>query len=774
MVEDRHDLRMPVVGAVAWLTGIAAHLVPGPAPVYAVLGVTGVAGWLLRRRLGASAARLAVAAVLVAAAVLTSTVLRHEHTARSPVADLAAHRAAVTLTATVGSDPRLTRGQWNDRVVVRVRAHRVTAEEASYQLGASVLVLAPPSWQEVEVGERLRIEGRLDTAEDDPDLAAILLARGDPQRIRAPDVWWQAAEAVRASLRESVVHRPDAQRSLVPALVVGDVSAMDEELRADFRTTGLTHLTAVSGTNLTLLLGFVLVVARAAGVRGRWLHLVALLGIVGFILLTRTEPSVLRAAAMGTVGLFAMGTDGRRRGMRALGVAVTVLLLVVPSLALSAGFALSVLATTGIVIFGPPITRSLSRWLPMVLAQAVAVPLAAQVAVTPVVAGLSGEVSLVAVFANVVVAPAVGPATVLGLTGALVGLGIGWAGRLCGTLAGWCVGWIVLVAETGARLPQASIGWGSGALALSGLVVLCVGLVAVAPWLARRRGLAIAVSVVLVLVVLDVPGRAVRWPGGWPSDWVLVACDVGQGDALAVATGRPGEAVVVDVGPDPEAVARCLDDLGVESVPLVVLSHLHADHVDGLPGVLDDRRVEAVEVSAVLDPPEAAAQVQQQLTAAGVPVDLATHGSVRRFGDLTLQVLWPEASAPTRGAGDGSTANDASVVLLVEVRGVRILLTGDIEPPGQRRLAAAWPDLRVDVLKVPHHGSRHQETGWLTSLRARLAVVTVGAENDYGHPAPDVLAALEAGGTTVARTDEDGGLAVVVTEDGRPALVTRN
>lgn len=773
ILQDNHDLRMPVVGAAAWLTGIGAYLAGAAAPwLFGALASAGLAGWVARGRLRPDARRLLVAALVVAAAVLASTLLRHQHTASSPLAELATERAAVTATATVVSDPRVLAGQWGDRVVLRIRVHRVIGRGTTYRLGANVLAMAPADWRDLRVGERVRVSGRLRPPEDDPDLAAVLTARGAPVRIRAPDVWWRGAEAVRESIRQAVADRPDAQRSLVPALVVGDVSEVDPELAGDFRTTGLTHLTAVSGTNLTLLLGFVLVLARVAGVRGRWLHVVALLGVAGFILLTRTEPSVLRAAAMGVVGLFALGTDGRKRGMRALGVAVTGLLLIAPSLVVSVGFALSVLATSGIVLFGPPISRALARWLPMVAAQAIAVPLAAQVAVTPVIAAISGEVSLVAVLANVLVAPAVGPATVLGLAGGLLGLLAPSMGGACGTLAGWCVAWIVAVAQWGAQLPQASIGWGSGTVAIAALVVLCLGVIAVTPRVAQQPRLSMLMTAVLVLIVFDVPGRTVSWPGGWPPAWVLVACDVGQGDALVLRTG-PGSAVVVDAGPDPDAVDGCLDRLGVDRVELVVLSHFHADHVAGLHGVLRGREVGAVEVSALLDPPAAVGEVEEATAHAGVPVAVAPYGVTRQYGEATVQVLWPDLAEPTSGPGDGSTANDGSVVLLVEIQGVRILLTGDIEPLSQARLARLVPGLEVDVLKVPHHGSRMQDLAWLGSLRAGVMVVSAGEDNDYGHPSAELMANLEGAGAVVGRTDRDGDVAVVVDDHGRPGIVTR-
>ena len=135
-------------------------------------------------------------------------------------------------------------------------------------------------------------------------------------------------------------------------------------------------------------------------------------------------------------------------------------------------------------------------------------------------------------------------------------------------------------------------------------------------------------------------------------------------------------------------------------------------------------------------------------------------------------MLWPDVPQPVPGAGDGSSANDASVVVLAETRGIRLLLTGDVEPPGQARLATALPGLDVDMLKVPHHGSAYQDDDWLVSLDAELAVVSVGADNDYGHPDPSLLDLLTASGAVVGRTDTDGDLAVVAGADG-PQLVSR-
>ncbi|MDN4174385.1 ComEC/Rec2 family competence protein [Nocardioides sp. SOB77] len=755
---DRVDVRMPLLAAAAWSAGLAAQLLALSAVVAAGLGALLVALAVALRR--PDRATTVAAVVLVAAAVGCSAAVRAEQTGANPVAELARERAAVTVIGTVVADPRPVEGRFADRVLTRLDVHEVTGRGATTRLSTPVLVLGDGPWAEVRLGSTVRAGGRLDTAEGH-DLAGVLVA-GDPELLAGPGPWWRGADAVRTSIREAVEHRPPAQAALVPALVTGDDHLLDEELEEDFRTTGLTHLLAVSGTNLTLVVGFLLLLARWCGVRGRGMYVVGALGIAGFVLLARTEPSVLRAAVMGSVALLASGVHALQRGFRALGVAVVALLLVQPGLAVSPGFALSVLATAGILVLAPVWRDAMARWLPRWAAEAVSVPLAAQLACTPVVAALSGEVSLVAVAANLVVAPAVGPATVLGLAGGLVGLVVPAAGALLGTGAGWCVGWIVAVADRGADAPTAAIGWGTGPTALALLTVLCLVLALALRGVLARPAAAVAVAVVLGLVVLVRPPTP-GWPAG---DWVVAMCDVGQGDALALRSG-PGEAVVVDAGPDPGAVDRCLDDLEVDRVPLTVLTHFHADHVDGLAGVLDGRAVGAVEGTSVLDPVGGVEDARAAAAVAGLPVRTATYGTTRRVGEVTLQTLWPRPGSAAGAVGEeGDAANDASVVLLAEVRGVRVLLTGDLEPPGQAALARAVPGLRVDVLKLPHHGSRYQDLPFLASLGAGVVLVSVGADNDYGHPAEEVLDPLAGAGAEVRRTDEDGDVLVSVTEEG--------
>jgi len=752
------DLRALVIGAGAWVGSLAVLLLPGRWAFATVTTVVALSLALVLRR------RLALAwlgPVAALAAVAGVGALQQTLVATSPMTALAEEGAVVELRLEVTSDARVVSGRFGDVQVLRARATRLAGRGDAWTISVPVVVMAADDWPTPALGTTLDTTARLVPADD--NVAALVRPVGAPTVVREPGVWWDAAAAVRRSVRAAVADRGVHVRELVPALVAGDDGGLDPEVADDFRTTGLTHLLAVSGTNLTLVVGFLIILGRWAGVRGRGIHLLAAVGIVGFVMVARTEPSVVRAAAMGTVALIGMGRNGRSRGTRGLGVAVLVLLLVEPGLGISAGFALSVLATGGILLLGPPWRDALMRWTPRWVAEAVSVPLAAQVACTPVVAAISGQVSLVAVAANLVAAPAVAPATVLGLAGGLVGLLWTPIGVVLAGPAAWSAGWIITVARHGADLPTAAVTWGTGPLALLVLTGLCLVMVLLAPRLLGHRSSALACTGLLVAGVL------VRLPSpGWPPEgWVLAMCDVGQGDGLVLRAGE-GSAVVVDAGPDPALMDACLDRLEITSVPLVVLTHFHADHVDGLAGVVEGRRVEEVDSSSLLEPQSGVRAVASVL---GSHPRLSSYGVTRRVGDVTLQPVWPPVVGGVTDPAE-SAANNSSVVLLAEVGGVRMLLTGDVEPSAQASLERTLAGLRVDVLKVPHHGSRHQDLPWLTSLGAGVALVSVGAENDYGHPAGELLAGLAATGADVWRTDTSGDVLVVVRE-GEVGVVAR-
>ncbi|WP_369169319.1 ComEC/Rec2 family competence protein [Streptomyces sp. R28] len=632
-------------------------------------------------------------------------------------------------------------------------------------------------WLGLLPSTRLRVTATLaPTLADGDRIAAVLRVRDPavPEVVGEPSAAQRLAGRLRAGLREATDGLPADPRALLPGLVVGDTSRITPELDEAFKETDLAHTLAVSGSNLTIILALLigppgmsqLVERRGLAPRlGISLRTTALLGGVltlAFVVVCRPDPSVLRAAACGAVALLALATGRRRSLIPALATAVLLLVLYDPWLARSYGFLLSVLATGALLTLAPRWSAALRRRrVPPRLAEALAAAAAAQALCAPVVAVLSARVSLVAVPCNLLAEFAIAPATVLGFAAlAAAPLAMPLA-KVLAWCASWPTGWIADVARTGAALPGAGVDWpgswtGAALLALATVVLLLVGRRLLRhPWWCGVCG------ALLLLVVLQ-PPPLTRVVTGWPPPgWRFAMCDVGQGDATVLAAGA-GTGVVVDAGPDPALIDRCLRTLGITRIPLVVLTHFHADHVAGLPGVLRGRAVGAIETTGHEEPVDQVEFVRREAAARRIPVTRAAAGEERRTGALSWQVVWPPAHPAL--APDGP--NDSSVALLVRSAGLRLLLLGDLEPPAQRALLRSPAGALlsgVDVLKVAHHGSAYQDPELIRRVAPRLALISCGEDNPYGHPASSTVAALRAQGAVVLRTDEDGALAVAGT-----------
>jgi competence protein ComEC len=575
---------------------------------------------------------------------------------------------------------------------------------------------------------------------------------------------------MRAGLRRASGVLSDEAAGLLPALVVGDTSALPHRVVEEFRAAGMSHLLAVSGANLAIVGVATLLLLRALRLGPRCCAVGAGLVLVGFVVLAGPEPSVLRAAVMGGVGLLALVAGRQQAALPALAVSVIVLVLQDPAMATNVGFVLSVLATGALVLIASRWTRSLAgKGIPRIVAEAVAVPAAAHLATAPVIAALSGQISLVAVVANLLAAPVVAPATVLGLLAAL-GTGLlPWLGEVLVRVAGPELDWMITVGRHAAALPGGTVSWPVGWLGGLLLTVLVVGGVLV---LRRKRLRVLVIAIVAGLLVVLVPVRVLR-PGWPPAGWSAVACDVGQGDAIVLATSEPGRAVLVDTGPDPGAVAGCLSRLGVSRIPLVVLSHLHADHVGGLSAVLGQYTVGAVAVGSARLPGWAWRQVRSEADRTQVPVVWLSAGQRLEWPGLVIDVVGPRFVDPREdGEATGTAINNGSLVLRAATRSGRLLLTGDVELAAQADLLDARTDLTADILKVPHHGSRYIAPEFLDAVHPRVALISVGAGNRYGHPSPGTITQLSQKGAMVLRTDQDGDSAVTGDRDSM-AVVRR-
>ncbi|GAA0328654.1 ComEC/Rec2 family competence protein [Streptomyces blastmyceticus] len=728
---------------------------------------------------GAKATATAAAAMLLCAtAAATTAALATAEAHGGPVPALAAHYREATLDVTVTGDPHATHSRpgtgADPTVVLEGEATRLVTGQRGTDVRTPVLLIARPSWLGLLPSTGIRVTGRLaPPARRGDRIAAVVRVTGpDPPHItERPNALQRMAARLRAGLRDATDGLTPDARALLPGLVVGDTSRIPPDLEDAFRATDLTHLLAVSGSNLAILIAVLIgpphLAARAerrglAARLGLPLRLTAVLGALlalGFVVVCRPEPSVLRAAGCGLITLLAIGTGRRRSLLPALAASVLLLVLWDPWLALSYGFLLSVLATGALLTLAPRWGDGLRRrGIPPRAAEALAAAAAAQAMCGPVIAVMAARVSLVAIPCNLLAELAVAPATVLGFAALVAAPLVPPAAEGLAWLAGWPASWAAAVARTGAGLPGAELGWPGGWP--GGLLLAAVTGAAV--FAARRtlhRPWACAACALLLLVAVVRPVPLTRVVTGWPPpDWRFAACDVGQGDALVLAAGE-GTALVVDAGPEPRAVDRCLRALGVQQVPLLLLTHFHADHVDGLPGVLHGRAVGGIETTSFAEPPGRAAFVRREAERARVPVVEAVPGERRHLGELSWEVLWPPPAGVSVAAEDGP--NDASVTLLVRSAGLTLLLLGDLEPPAQQALVETRPDLPpVDVLKVAHHGSAHQDPRLIRILRPRLAVVSVGAGNRYGHPSPRTVQALQAQGATVLRTDRDGPVAV--------------
>ncbi|MET8865344.1 ComEC/Rec2 family competence protein [Nonomuraea sp. NPDC004580] len=800
------------------------------------------------RRISPGWRNIILATLIGTAATAASVALRVHALTTGPTAELAEQNSFITAQIALTDDPRRrpngTGRSQQESYVIPATLKVLQTSTARQAVDVPITVFATgPAWRTLLPTQEVEVTGRLAEPTPGTSVAAILLVRGTPRLLTPPSTLQTAAGAIRSGLRSAADVLPPDQRGLLPGLVVGDVSRMDPQVTADFREAGLSHLNAVSGANLAIVAGAALALSRLVGLSLPLRAGFAAVAMLAFTVVARPSPSVLRALLMGLAAAIAMGTGRSKDGVAALSATVLFLMLFVPELARSYGFALSVTATVGILLLAPrwrdklmagnsaetdpsptgaaphamrgrggvaglarvpesgegasvvgsgpsgpgssvvgearPASqpdpdaspgsgrRRVVRW-PRWVAEAVAVPAAAQLAVTPVLVLMAGQLTPVAVVANLLVAPAVAPATLLGFGAALIApLWLDGA-RMLAIPAGYAVGWIITVSRWAVTVPFATVPWPAG---LAGLGLLVLAVAVVVPVMRRRAWRAVALTVagaalVAVLVLRPIAGS---WP---PKGWVMVMCDVGQGDGLVISAG-PGRGVVVDTGPDPVVMDRCLRRLGVSDVPLLVLTHPHADHVDGLPGVLRNRRVGAVVVSPQRTGARSGGRITGMLRRHGIPEWTVPPGTRWRFGPSELTVLAPDpAAGELHGQGEGSAINNSSVVMHVQWRSGSMLLGGDLETEAQDELARRLI-VRADILKTPHHGSNRQSPEFLASLGARAALISVGAGNDYGHPATSTLGLLRRLGLTVHRTDRSGDLAVVEREGGGLAVVPR-
>ena len=572
-------------------------------------------------------------------------------------------------------------------------------------------------------GDRLAVTGRLEalSGEARGDVYAGRITARTVERISEARGFFRAANLIRSRVEDQLSETTDRPAAaLVSGFLIGDVRELPRPDYEALRRAGLSHFVAVSGSNVALFLILWWVIVGLFGFGPRRRAVLGLVGLVLFVIITRWEPSVLRAAVMAGFVLVARAFGLSLGPWTALGGGVAGLLLVSGELVSDVGFQLSVGATAG-VIAGAGF-RPLRRF-PLVGAT-LAATVSAQLAVAPLLLIHFGTLPLLSPVINLLAGPLVVAATSLGGLGVLAGVPI--LTDLATAIAGIVLG----IARSAAPWPQ--IGW----------VGYCGVMIAVV--LARVSGLRRVMSLIAAawaFITIGLSPTPITLPA-------VVFLDVGQGDSSLLLDDE-GAVVLIDGGPDPGVLIERLRHYGIDHVDLLVASHQHHDHVAGLIAALEHIPVGRVWHAGQPDPGPEMQELLDLAARLEVPVEIARAGWTIQIGDFHIEVLGPVRRY--------ASPNDQSVVLLVEVGGQTILMPGDAETYAQADLGP----ISADVLKVPHQGAATSDLEWLRATGAELAIIPVGP-NDYGHPSPDVLELFEEMGTEVRRTDRDGDVVISV------------
>lgn len=571
-------------------------------------------------------------------------------------------------------------------------------------------------------------------------------------------------QSIKDGFAASVAQLPESAKALLPGMLYGDRSLQDEELTDAMKATGLSHLTAVSGSNCAIVGGIVMFIFRALGAN-RVLVLAGLgTSLLLFAILVGPEPSVLRAAVMGATAAISLHFGRGRASLGILCLSATLLLLISPALAAEAAFALSVLATLGIIVFAPLITDFISHAIPRWLAEPIAICTAAQLSCLPVIVALSENFSLYSIPLNLMVTALIPVITILGIL--CVSLVLAFPGLVSFLVwipgvPAWGIGDLALWAATwpGAQRPWPS-GGGGVALAVGfslGLgVLILVGVHGQNPWLRR----VISKSMILVLVLLCavvLPATSLFRPALPP--WHLAMCDVGQGDAFVIRVeGSTGW--LIDTGSAESGLLQCLDSLKIERLERVFITHSHEDHM----GALAELLASSIEVQNIM-----VSTAEHRLTH-DRQLQSMTQGQSLSSGPVRLTVLGPKAENLAV-----ASINDTSLVLHIELKiqnqTYTFVAAGDMEQRAMQNLLDSMTPQPLTVLKASHHGARNGGTEILEHFSPRLLLISVGARNSYGHPHDVILEAAASQGTEVIRSDIHG--TVTITFDRGQAIATR-
>jgi competence protein ComEC len=776
------------------MAALAGGIAAAPAPRWAAASVAVVAA------LSASAAAhstgrgpfpfvpLAVAAALAGAALGTLRVTAIDATARRAGPD----GAAVSGTAILLEHPRPS--QFGSSAAIRLTSGRAA--------GATMLgrVDGPRPWPGGgEPGVILRVAGTAQrpAAGGSFDWRAYVRRRGIAYELaidsladtgRRRDGPSGAIDSMRIRAEAALGTRvTNAKAALARGMVLGQDELIDPLERDDFRHSGLAHVLAVSGQNVMLLCALALPLLGwwGAGPRVRVAVLVALIAL--YVPLAGAGASLQRAGIMGAAGLVAVAAGRAASRWYALELAAVVTLVANPRVIGDAGWQLSFAAVLGILILAKPLQASM-RGLPRLLAEGIAVTLAASIATAPLIGHDFGWVSLAGLPANVVALPVVAGIMWAGMLQCALAqlpdlLGVPHAAiELLGIVDGVLLGALRSIARTFAEAPGSTVVLPLGSRGALVLAYALIGTAIAAARRAARRAEPRASAAAAAWRRLTSRGRvasaaltaglvAVGWryaiePPAPPTRPTVSFLDVGQGDATLIQDGA-GAAVLFDGGPPEARVYRKLKAAGVRRLDLMVATHQSRDHQGGLHEVLARIPTRLVLENGYGTRDPDFRRLLEEADARHVGHTAARAGQVLRVGRLTIRILSPPPRQP--GAPPPDDPNPSGVAAVVSEGDFDLWLSADAESEAILPL----PLRPVEAMKVSHHGS--EDPGLpqvLRRLRPQVAAIEVGARNVYGHPAPSTLAALRRAVPHVYRTDRDGTVRLALDGRGRLTVST--
>ena len=579
-----------------------------------------------------------------------------------------------------------------------------------------------------------------------------------------PSFGWPFNELRRLSQAANVGVSPDAQ-ALTLGLAIGDSSQASQQLIADMKIVSLTHLVAVSGANCAIVVGAVYLLLRKFGLRTRVFSSIAVL--IFYVFLVGAQASVLRAAVMAGAVMLSMLFGRKTNSVVILSLAATALLVADTKQATSFSFALSVAATAGILVLSPALYERLKKRLFKPIALALAVSTASQLMCFPIILQLQDGLATYSLIANLLCEPLVAPITVL----SLIAVSVSWAAPLSSVifyLASLASALIASIAHFFANLPLATASWLPGTLGILLAILLAASSTV---WLKAKSASSrfSAGTVALLCLTASFAGLAnsavqlSRWP---QQDWQIASCDVGQGDATVVRSDE--KIALIDVGRFDPKIDTCLNQLGVNRIDLLVLTHFDFDHVGGLAGALSGRSVDIALLSPFEDLRPAVHKTREMLNQAQAKTVFAERGMSGSVGRVEWSVL-----SPSKTAAEAEDSNDASITMLFRFEDFSLLTLADLGEKGQMRIASEnsgwlspWVRSHDLVMKVSHHGSADQYAEFIEYLKPEVALISVGRSNGYGHPTKRTLNLLSRISSIICRTDLLGSIGVSRSSDG--------